>query len=673
MQKIFNSLSFRIGGIIVLVELITLTIAGIIYLNNFSAQVDGRLEAAVSIPDKLMNAGLLDFSAVNDAETMREVVGEDVRTALVVATNNIVFFSSNPDYIGQDIHDLAAIEVATFDESAKTTAPVLRQQGEILAHVAPIYGPDGRTPRFFAYIEVGNAEAIAQKNAIAQIFILGTIGTVAVTSLVIFFSFNITVLRRVLDVMNTLKRVENGDLSARVPVANAMAKDEIGALQNSVNSMVSRLQNLVNNLEERVTERTRDLTIASNVSRQVTTILDLDDLLPQVVAQTREGFGFYHASIFLYDEDAGSLKLRASIGRDGVMMQPGSQVFHLRDQGLVAKAARNRQPVLVNDVALAADYFRNPRLPETQSELSVPMLIGTKLIGVLDLQSEKLDRFSDNEQRVLQSLAEQVAVAVENARLYGEQLRVAEELRALDDMKSQFLASMSHELRTPLNAILNFTKFISMNVYGPVTDKQKDALDKIVNSAQHLLSLINDVLDITKIESGMMQLFIEDDVNPNEELESVVATAETLLANKPVRFIQDIDDNLPIIVGDKRRIRQILLNLVSNACKFTDEGSVTLSAKNRGQELLFAVIDTGPGIAAEDLEIIFEPFQQTEHGIKHAGGTGLGLPISKKLAEAHGGRLWLETTRGEGSAFYVTLPVRSPELLKMLDFSEETA
>jgi signal transduction histidine kinase len=227
-----------------------------------------------------------------------------------------------------------------------------------------------------------------------------------------------------------------------------------------------------------------------------------------------------------------------------------------------------------------------------------------------------------------------------------------------DQIKSQFLASMSHELRTPLNAILNFTEMMSLEMAGPVNDQQKDLLVKSLDSAKHLLGLINDVLDVSKMQSGMMSLFVEDDINLLTELEQVSATAQSLLKDKPIRFVQDIDGDLPAISGDKRRIRQILLNLISNAAKFTEEGTITLSAKRRDANILFAVIDSGPGIAKDQQMMIFEPFTQTEAGIKHAGGTGLGLPISKHLAEAHGGRLWVESDLGEGTAFFVELPVK---------------
>jgi len=236
-----------------------------------------------------------------------------------------------------------------------------------------------------------------------------------------------------------------------------------------------------------------------------------------------------------------------------------------------------------------------------------------------------------------------------------------------DHIKAQFLASMSHELRTPLNSILTFSELMEMGTFGDVNDEQEDYLGKILFSGRHLLALINDVLDISKMESGMMKLFIEADFDVSKETKQVSASVEKLIGDKDVELILDVDNTFPALTVDKRRIRQILFNILSNAVKFTEEGTITLSAKHKDDSVLFAVIDTGPGIPANQQDLIFEPFQQTETGVKHAGGTGLGLPISKRLVEAHGGRLWLESTVGNGSAFYFTLPIK--ETIKLGEVS----
>jgi len=241
----------------------------------------------------------------------------------------------------------------------------------------------------------------------------------------------------------------------------------------------------------------------------------------------------------------------------------------------------------------------------------------------------------------------------------------AQELKRADLMKSQFLASMSHELRTPLNSIINFTQLIAMGVTGSVTEEQLNMLNTSLNSSRHLLQLINDVLDISKIQAGKLNLYIEDDVNLNDEIQTAVEMAEPLLQKQnasleqPIRVIQDIDANLPLVACDRRRLRQVLLNLLSNAIKFTEKGSVTLSVKKRENTFVFAVMDTGPGIPVNMQASIFEPFVQVTDGKKHTQGTGLGLPISHSLIQAHGGDLWVESTVGEGTTFFFTLPFRS--------------
>ena len=478
----------------------------------------------------------------------------------------------------------------------------------------------------------------------------------------------------ILAVINPLRQLANfadqvgsGNLDANLDQSDF--EGEIAVLANSLTSMTTRLRDLIYNLENKVEERTRDLEIASDVSRQITRVLELDLLLPELVEKTRQGFGLYYVSLFLFDKDREELLLEVGTGTEGARIMSEAKPFHINSRpSLVAQVARECKAEIINDTTVSTIYFPNPHLPETRAEAAFPMLVSDELVGVLDLQSDSVGRFRENESQIFSTLAEQIAIAVRNAQLYREQEHLAHELERADLMKSQFLASMSHELRTPLNAIINFTQLIAMGVAGPVTDEQLTMLNTSLSSSRHLLQLINDVLDISKIQAGKLSLYIEEDVNLDDEIKVVVDMAEPLLGkqnaalDQPIRFIQDIDHDLPLTACDRRRIRQVLLNLLSNAIKFTEQGSITLSTKKKGDEFIFAVMDTGPGIPQEMQARIFEPFVQTIDGIKHAQGTGLGLPISRSLVQAHGGDLWLESKVGEGTTFFFTLPFRPPKM-----------
>ncbi len=250
--------------------------------------------------------------------------------------------------------------------------------------------------------------------------------------------------------------------------------------------------------------------------------------------------------------------------------------------------------------------------------------------------------------------------AEESLRRQAEELEQARrQAEQADEIKSRFLANMSHELRSPLNGILSLTEMVALELFGPLNDRQKEYLQKSLHSGEHLLALINDILDINKIQAGMLSLYFEDNVNIYELLDDVLAAAEGQLHDKPVRVIKDYDLSLPPLCCDRRRLRQVIYNLLSNAIKFTDSGTITVSVKQQSKdEILLVVSDTGPGINAEDQATIFKPFVQAAAGQMHSGGTGLGLPISQHIVEAHGGRMWVKSDPGDGAAFYVVWPVR---------------
>jgi signal transduction histidine kinase len=267
--------------------------------------------------------------------------------------------------------------------------------------------------------------------------------------------------------------------------------------------------------------------------------------------------------------------------------------------------------------------------------------------------------FSRETVELLTTFASQSALAIENARLFRQLEQKSRELEDASRHKSQFLANMSHELRTPLNAILGYTELIVDRVYGDVPGKIHEVLDRVQKSGRHLLGLINDVLDLSKIEAGQLTLHLTD-YSFSDVVQAVASSVGSLAAEKQLELTVDVAPELPTGRGDERRITQVLLNLVGNAIKFTEKGKVAVCISASDGAFLAAVTDTGPGINEEDQERIFEEFQQSDSALtKGKTGTGLGLAIAKRIVELHGGRIWVESAPGKGSTFYIRIPVRS--------------
>jgi signal transduction histidine kinase/CheY-like chemotaxis protein len=295
-------------------------------------------------------------------------------------------------------------------------------------------------------------------------------------------------------------------------------------------------------------------------------------------------------------------------------------------------------------------------------KLVIPIQVKDNVLGVIELDENETGRpWTDSDREVATAIAQDLALTLQDARSRSLTNQALEDMREADTLKNQFIANMSHELRTPLNSIIGFSRVILNEIDGPITEKQEQDLTAICDAGYHLLGLINDILDLSKIEAGRMELSFTE-VDLGEIVRGVISTAVGLVKDKNIELITDLPDNLPMLNADKVRIHQVLLNLVSNAVKFTEKGQVVVSARiveiSGREQVLVAVLDTGPGIRPEDQEELFKPFSQVDVSTTRiTGGTGLGLSISRHLIELHGGRIWVESDLGQGSTFAFTIPL----------------
>ena len=414
--------------------------------------------------------------------------------------------------------------------------------------------------------------------------------------------------------------------------------------------------------EQALQRRNTYLAASSEIGRLVTSTLDLNTIFTRTVSLISERFGFYFAAIYIIDENGFTARLQEAKGEAGEKMKAQKHSAVVGSPTIVGKVAESGEPMLVNNVEQEPLHHPNPLLLDTHAEVAIPLRVGTRMVGVIDIQSTQENAFSQDDISVLQSLADQVAVAIDNARSYELSQQLIKDLREVDQLKSQFLANMSHELRTPLNSIIGFSRVIIKGIDGPITEMQNQDLTAIYNSGQHLLGLINDILDLARIEAGKMELNFEE-VHLAEMVTSVMSTAKGLVKEKPIQLVSKVPADMPTVRGDTMRVRQVLINLLSNASKFTDEGTITVETHvQKGPtgklEALISVIDTGPGISQEGQEKLFKAFSQVDgSATRKSGGSGLGLSICANLVQLHGGRISVHSEEGKGSTFWFTLPL----------------
>lgn len=450
------------------------------------------------------------------------------------------------------------------------------------------------------------------------------------------------------DIFGTVTAINRPDEAnfdqANISVMTSLANQAAVAIENA-------------RLYEKTVQSAMELAALYEIEKRIAATLDLDELLQIIARNAVQLIGADNCLIMLVDVQKSELIKVTGYGYSQTELK--NHTYKEFFDGISGWVFQNKRPTLSADIKKdprnQGQALAHARRSKHKSIAVAPLVIGDVVIGTLTVVNGEHKRiFTEDDLDLVTMLAGQAAIAIHNGRLY-------EAAKQADRLKSAFLATMSHELRTPLNSIIGFTGIMLQGLAGPLNDEQKLQLGMVSKSARHLLDLITDVLDISKIEAGQLKVSVEP-VDVPRTIDKAIQTVTPMAEKKGLALSVNIAPEVGRISSDERRLKQIVINLVNNAVKFTEQGEVRLDCELHNDEVVIRVVDTGIGIKPEDMDKLFKPFQQIDIGLtrKHAG-TGLGLSICRRLVEMLGGKIWVESEWGRGSVFTFTLPARKPE------------
>jgi len=458
-----------------------------------------------------------------------------------------------------------------------------------------------------------------------------------------------------------------GGIAVGRPEPGPFPETQVALLQTFADQAVIAIENvrLFKELEAQtnaLTRSVRELKALGDVGQAVSSTLDLETVLSTIVSRAVQLTGMDGGSIYEYDEAREEFYLHTADRLPDELVEAMRATPMRKGEGVLGLLAMTAEPVQIRDIVDERSY--QSRLREVllrlgyRSILAVPLMRDNRLLGGLAVNRKTPGEFDSQVIDLLKTFATQSALAIQNARLFREIEIKSRQLETASRHKSEFLANMSHELRTPLNAIIGFSEVLSERLFGEMNEKQTEYVGDISESGRHLLNLINDILDLSKIEAGRMELD-PSDFDIATTINNTLSLVRERAQRREIALHSTVDPRLGQIHADERKVRQVLLNLLSNAIKFTPEGgAIDVRATAFEDRTEISVTDNGVGIAPEDQEAVFEEFRQVGATAKKIEGTGLGLAISRKFIELHGGRIWVTSQPGVGSTFAFTLPLR---------------
>ncbi len=526
----------------------------------------------------------------------------------------------------------------------------------------PLQGLDFNGHTLGVLVEQDSAEMTASSDRIAATLVAMVLGVALLTTAIAAGVIR-QITRPVIRLTESALAMAAGELDQHLEVCS---RDEIGILTYVFNEMAEDLKSLYEDLEAKVAQRTAELQrvnyviqrralylqASQEVSQAITSVRDPDALLRRVVDSIQDRFKYVSVAIYLVEPGGGRFERRVVSPRGATswptFVCPG-------DGSIVELAIRTG----AHQVREGGEGARAPWGARRWVRVAMPLRMEDRVLGALAVLNADSDGVQDDEIDVLRLLAGQIAVALENARAYEREHAAALRLQEAEEFKRHFLSNMSHELREPLNTIIGFSRLILKGIDGPLTEVQRQDLEMVYASGQRLLHLINDLLISSQLQAGLMELRFQP-VSLAEVVSSILPTVRALVRGKEIELRREIPADLPLVRADPDRLRQILVQLFTNAAKFTEAGYIALRAWEREGFVYVSVSDTGVGIPPEDRDRIFEPFERGGTAGRQ-GGAGLGLALCKEFVEMHGGRIWVVSEEGKGSTFTFSLPCYARE------------